>query len=1023
MKMVDSSIKQPVFISMVVLLIVVLGLVSYTRIGVDLLPDISLPIIAITTVDPGVGPEEMESQVTKPIEDAVSSISGIDKVSSTSMEGVSIVIAQFALEKDAQLASTDVREKVAAIRSRLPREIREPLIEKTDFSAAPVVTFNITGRSGRLSMMDLRTVVDDEIKTLVERVDGVGTVKVLGGLEREIHVAVNTDVLNSLGLSIQQVTQAVRAENVNMPAGRVTGKTVDFLVRTNAEFKRIEDLNGVIVASPGGNPVTLRDVATVTDGSKTRQSISRINGNECVSLVVQKQSGTNSVKVADAVKKTIRKNEKRFPDIAFQMAIDESIYVKDSRDDVIKSLIEGAILAGLVVFFSFGDLRNTLITIAGLPVCIIGAFAVMYFAGFTLNVITLLSLSLSVGLLIDDAIVVRENIFRHMEKLGKEPKVAAREGTTEVAMAVTATTFTLVSVFLPVAFATGISGKFFKQFGITVTAAVLISLFEAFTFAPMLSAYFFKKVKRGGQESNKFQRFMETFYDRLGNRYKPVLRWSLGHRKTVIGITLVIFFLSGFLFRFLGTAGQGRGNRPDFNLLIQCASGSSLENTERTVRQIEEVLYKQDEIRDVFSVIGTTDGASDEASINVRLKRQNITKEFQDRLRPMLAGIPGAAITFQESGSLTGAAASSLRQLPIQINLKSGNLSDLTKAGEMVKSAMNTVRGLVDVNSDYRPPKPEIQIRIDRDRASRLGVSTLQVASSMRSMVDGDISSQFRSAEKLIDIRVRAADDIRENLDRLSRAAIPTARGGSVALNQIAKLEVVSGPAQIKRYERTRRISVSANLLKGTPLNEIKVEVEKKLKSLNLPKDVTVEFGGQVEQTAEQFATLFLSLILGVLFVYMILASQFNSFIQPFSIMLALPFSIVGAVLGLLVFNKLFDMTAFIGLIMLMGLVTKNSILLVDYTNILRGRGLKRSDAIVEAGSTRLRPILMTTMAMILGMMPVAFGLGASSDFRAPIGVTIIGGLTSSTILSLVIVPVMYSILDDLVLKLRRKRG
>ena len=1020
MKIVDVSIKQPVFITMVILLLVVLGAVSYTRIGVDLLPDISLPVIAITTVDPGVGPEEIESQVTKPIEDAVSSINGIDKVSSTSMEGVSIVIAQFVLENDAQLAATDVREKVAGIRNILPREIQEPLIEKTDFSAIPVVTYNISSKSGKLSLLDLRTITDDQIKTMVERVDGVGTVTVLGGLEREIQVRVNTDILNSLGLSISQVAQASRAETNNLPAGRVTEKSVDFLIRTNAEFKQVEDLNRVIIASPGGNPVYLNHVAIIKDSYKTRQSISRNNGTECVSLVVQKQSGTNSVKVADAVKTVIRKNDKKFPDIVFQMAVDESVFIKDSRDDVIKSLIAGAILAGLVVLFSFGDLRNTLITIAGLPVCIVGAFAIMYFAGFTLNVITLMSLSLSIGLLIDDAIVVRENIFRHMEKLGKEPRIAAQEGTSEVGMAVTATTFTLVSVFLPVAFATGISGKFFKQFGITVTAAVLISLFEAFTFAPMLSAYFFKKVKRG-QSSNRFQRFMETFYDRLGNRYRPVLRWSLRHRKTVIGIILIVFFISAFLFRFLGTGGTGRGNRPDFNLAVQCDSGSSLENTERTVRRIENILYHRPEIRDVYSVIGTTDGASDMAQINVRLKRQDITKEFQDRLRPLLAGIPGATITFQEAGSLTGAAANNLRQLPIQINLKSSNLSDLTRAGEMVKSAMNAVQGLVDVNTDYRAPKPEIQIRIDRDRASRLGVSTFQIASFMRSMVDGDISSQFRSGEKLIDIRVRAADDIRENLDRLSKAYIPVMKGGSVALSQVARFEVVNGPTQIKRNERTRQIAIAANILKGTPLNEIQAEVVKKLKTLDLPEDVTVEFGGQVEQVVEQFTTLFVSLILGVVFVYMILASQFNSFIQPFAIMLALPFSIIGAVLGLLVFNKLFDMTAFIGLIMLMGLVTKNSILLVDYANVLQRRGVKRSEAIVEAGSTRLRPILMTTLAMILGMLPVAFSIGASSDFRAPIGVTIIGGLISSTILTLIIVPVVYSILEDQVAKRSRK--
>jgi hydrophobe/amphiphile efflux-1 (HAE1) family protein len=1021
MKIVDISIKQPVFITMAILLLVVLGMVSYNRVGVDLMPDITLPIIAVTTVDPGVGPEEIESQITKPIEDAVSSINGIDKVSSTSSDGVSSVIAQFVLEKNAQQAEAEVRDKVSGIRNKLPREIQEPVYNKFDPSDAPVVTYNITSRNDRLSLKDLRTIVDDKIKTLVERVDGVGTVNVIGGLEREIQVSVNTDLLHSLNLSISQVTQAIRAENINLPAGRVTEKSVDFLIRTNAEFKKIGDMNGIVVANPDGNPVYLKDVAEVTDGFKTRRNISRINGVECVTLSIQKQSGTNSVKVADAVRKTIRKNEKNYGDLAFQMTIDESANIKDSRDDVIKSLIEGALLAGLVVFFSFGDIRNTLITIAGLPVCIIATFAVMYFAGFTVNVITLMALSLSIGLLIDDAIVVRENIFRHIEKLGEDPRRAAHEGTTEVGMAVTATTLTLVAVFIPVAFATGIAGKFFKQFGITVSAAVLISLFEAFTFAPMLSAYFFKKVKRG-QSTNRFQHFMETFYDRLSARYRPILRWALGHRMVLMAATVVIFILSAALFGIMGTAGMSRGSRPDFNLAVQCVSGSSLENTEQIVRRIENILYKQEDVQTVFTVIGTSDGSSDEAVINVRLKRLGITKKYQDKLRPLLAGIPGAKITFQESFSTTGAAATALRQMPFQINLKSASLADLTLAAEKVKTVISSVNGLVDVNTDYRVPKPEIQILVDRDRASMLGVNTAQIASIMRSLVDGDVASQYRSEEKLIDIRVHAAEDVRGDLDRLSKVFIPTVKGGSISLDQVARLSMVNGPTQIKRNERTRQIVVAANILKGVPLNEVKKEVEAKLEDLELPKDVAVEFGGQVEQTAEMFASLGLAMALAVLFVYMILASQFNSFVQPFAIMLSLPFSISGAALGLLVFNKLFDMTAFIGLIMLMGLVTKNSILLVDYTNILRKRGMKRSEAIVEAGSTRLRPILMTTLAMILGMTPVAFSIGASSDFRAPIGVTIIGGLITSTMLTLVIVPVVYSILDDIVSKKGSKR-
>jgi HAE1 family hydrophobic/amphiphilic exporter-1 len=610
-----------------------------------------------------------------------------------------------------------------------------------------------------------------------------------------------------------------------------------------------------------------------------------------------------------------------------------------------------------------------------------------------------------------------------MEKLGKEPKVAAYEGTSEVGLAVMATTFTIVAVFVPVAFATGIAGKFFREFGITVAAAVLISLFEAFTFAPMLSAYFFKKSKKGEKKgfSEIFQNMVARFYDTLGDNYRPVLKWAITHRKSMILITTVIFFISMYLFTLLGTGGSPRGDRPDFNIIVQAQSGSSLENTDKIIRQIEEILFKEPEVKDVFSVVGTTDGSSDEASMNVKLKTRTITKQFQDYIRPKLSNIAGASITFQESASLGGAAASTLRQLPIQINLKGTNLENLTKAADIVKYGLKDVQGLVDVNTDYRSPKPEILINIDRDRAMRLGVSTNQIATTMRTFIEGDVASRFRTGEKQIDIRVRVEKDIRENLEKISKIFIST-KNGLVSLSQVADLKISNGPTQIKRMERIRQIIVGANILQGTAINEIKNKIDNKLKTIIMPPDITYTFGGQVEQTGEQFQALFISLILAIIFVYMILASQFNSFLQPFSIMLALPLSIIGAVLALLIANKLFDMVAFIGLIMLMGLVTKNSILLVDYTNVLRKAGKNRFDAIIEAGSTRLRPILMTTMAMILGMIPVAFSFGTSTEFRAPIGFTIIGGLISSTLLTLVVVPVVYTLIDDLAGKLKRSK-
>ena len=1025
MKIADISIKQPVFITMVVLALVVVGGLSYSRLGVDLMPDISLPIVAVTVANPGVGPEEMESQVTKPIEDVLSTINGVDTVSSTSAEGVSMIMSSFALEKDPQLAATEVREKVASIRNSLPREIIEPIINKFDPSATPIVTFAVRSRGGLRSLTEVRSFIEDRIRPEIQQVDGVGSVDIIGGLEREVHVDVDVRRINALGISISQVTQAIRGENLNLPAGRVTEGTRDFLLRTRAEFSGLDEMLGIVVATTGGRPVFLRDIASVQDAFKTKRTISRINGDECIALVVQKQSGTNTVKVADVVNARIAAIRAANPDLDIVTSTDSSTYIKESRDDVINSLVLGILFAALVVFLSFGDLRSTIITVAGLPVCLIAAFAVMSIFGYTVNVITLLALSLSVGLLIDDAIVVRENIFRHMKKLHQDPFKAASDGTSEVGLAVTATTLTLVAVFLPVAFTPGIAGKFFRQFGITVAAAVLISLFEAFTFAPMLSAHFFRASDLSGRKtlSSRLEDLVSRGYDFLGNSYRPILRWSLKHRLTIVVITTLVFALSGYLFRVVGVGGAPRGERAEFNILVQTGSGSSLVETDQAVRRLEAVLKDQREIGDLTTVVGSTDGSSDVASVNVKLKiPSGESHGYQDRLRPLLSGLPGMTMTFQEAGSFGGSAFASLQQMPVQINLKGTDLTDLTKASEDVKAALLTVSGLVDISSDNRPPKPEIQIQVDRERASRLGAGTAVIAGAMRSLVDGDLASKYREGEKLIDIRVRASEDIRESREQLSRINIPLMRGGTITLDQAATLRNVNGPTQIRRSNRTRQIIIGANILRGRALNEITQKVNEALAGVRFPAGVSYEFGGEVEQNREMFANMTISLVLAIVFVYMVLASQFGSFFQPLIIMIALPLSIIGAVLGLLLANKLFDMVAFIGLIMLMGLVTKNSILLVDYTNVLRRRGVARFEAIIEAGSTRLRPILMTTLAMILGMIPVAAGFGSSSSFRAPIGYTIIGGLISSTVLTLVIVPVMYSLLDDAVSKLHKKK-
>ena len=1022
MKLADTSIAQPVFITMLILAIVVLGIVGYSRIAVDLLPDISLPVVAVTTAYPGTAPEEVETQVTKPIEEGVNSLSGVKSVRSTSSEGISVIVVEFEFETEPDKAATDVRNKIASIHGTLPRDIIEPVISKFDPSAAPIISYGVVPRTAEVTLEDLRSITEDKLKPAIERDGGVASVEVVGGREREIRVDVDFDKLHSRSLSILQVSQALKAENLNLPAGRLTEGRHELLLRTQGEFRTINDIARVIVAIQDGVPVYLSDVAAITDGFKDKRVISRLNGKECTIFSVLKQSGTNTVSVAEAVNSEVAKLRNEYPQLELRLSSDESEFIKEAKSDVMLSLVLGAIFASLVVFLSFGDFRNTIITVAGLPVCIIGAFAAMYFLGFSVNVLTLLALSVSVGLLIDDAIVVRENIFRHMEEFSEDPMTAARKGTSEVGLAVTATTLTIVAVFLPVAFATGVAGKFFRQFGITVAVAVLISLFEAFTFAPVLSAYFFHRVEKGRR--TLWGRFVASFaasYNRLNAVYRPALAWSLGHRKTITVTATLLFLGSLALMSVIPTGGSPKGQRPEYNIALEYAPGVSLAEADALTQKFESALRERAEVSDIFAVIGSSDGSSDQAVIHVRLKPGTLkAKDSQDQVRPSLEHIPGAKLTFLEATSFTGAAASALVQLPIQVKVRGTDFAEITRVADEARRLAGAVPGLADLSTNVRPPRPELQILINRDRASQLGVSTAQLATVFRTYIGGDVATKFRRAEKEIDVRVRLDESDRRSLEKLATLYIPTMRGTSVSLSQVATVSFANGPTQINRENRMRQIVVGGNIARGRALGDVTNDVKARLAELSVPSGVEISYSGQSQQMAESFQSLGVSLALAIIFVYMVLASQFGSFLQPVTLMLALPLAILGAAVAILITNQTFDIMAFIGLIMLMGLVTKNSILLIDYINRGRANGMGRFDAVISAGMKRLRPILMTTLALILGMLPVAFAFGTSADFRVSMGVTIIGGLISSTALTLIVVPVVYTIVDDIVAKVRK---
>lgn len=1018
MKLADVSIERPVFATMMILTLIVLGLFSFIKLNIDQFPDVDFPYVTATSVLPGAGPEQMETDVTKKIEDAVNTIGGIDHITSISQEGVSIVIIQFKLEVEGKQAAQDVREKIAAIRADLPTDLKDPVIQRIDPASQPIFTLTV---SGPRSEKEITTYTKNVIKKRLENVPGVGEVDLVGGAEREIRIAVDASKLQAYGLSIQDVIQAVSSSNLEVPAGNLVQGTRQLLLRTMGKYTDVDDFNKVIVATPGGRPVHLSDVAQVIDGVKEQTSLTRVNGTTAVGLNILKQSGSNTVSVAEGINKEIAKIEKEIPiDLKITIARDNSTFIRDSVNDVLFDILYGGLLAIIVVYLFLANLRSTIISAIALPTSIIASFIIMYALNFTLNMVSLMALSLAVGLLIDDAIVVIENIFRHMQQ-GETPIEAAKAATAEIGLAVMATTFTIVAVFVPIAFTPGLVGRFFYQFGITVSVAVLVSLFVAFTLTPMLSSRWLSKADEELDNKGSLLRrglyYFNHFFQILSQKYRKAIAWALRHRKTVVFGSLGIFIMSFFLIGFLGTSFFPTTDQGEFNIAINAAPGSSLEQTSAICATIENALKKQPEVITTLTTIGAGNDPVTKANILVKLVKKNKRKrgveQFMDDMRAELQNIPGANISYGATGGVGGP------QKPVIMSVRGEDMTVLKSIADHVENIVRTTQGAVDVENSLETSKPELRIRIDREKASDLGVNVGLIATTARALVDGYVATKYQEGDEQYDVRVQLRKEDRTSLENVnnltvkSDKTIPNGQNLLVPVNYVADISQSSGPSQVNRFDRQREIRIDANL-SGRLLGEVLGNIEKQTNKLALPPGYSVGVVGQGEMQAESFTNILLSLALAVVFVYIVLAAQFESFTYPFAIMLALPMSLIGAVLGLLVFNSALSMMSMIGVIMLMGLVTKNGILLVDYANVLRDRGLERTEALINAGATRLRPILMTTFAMIFGMMPVAFGVSEGSEFRAPMGQAVIGGLITSTLLTLFVVPVVYSILDDL---------
>jgi hydrophobic/amphiphilic exporter-1 (mainly G- bacteria), HAE1 family len=1012
----DLSIRRPIFASVMMLALVTLGAFSYKRLAVDMFPDVEIPVITIVTKFPGASPESVEREVSKRIEEAVNPIAGVKHVMSTSRESVSTVVVQFQLEVRINEASQEARAKIAAIRGELPQGIEDPIIQKLDFSAMPVVSLAV--RSNALSPRDLTTLVEKRIRRRLENISGVGKVDLVGAAKREVNVNIDPLRLQALGMGIDEVIAGIRSENVNTPLGRLNRNGSEFPLRVSGKPDAVEKFKTMVVAQRTGRPVTLSQVAEVRDGTEEQRSLALVNGLPAVAIDIQKQSGANTVAVVVAVKKEIARLQAELPaGTTIEMVRDASIMIQESVKDVQETLILGGILTIFIVFCFLNSWRSTVITGLTLPISVISSFIVMNFMGMTLNVMTLMALSLAIGLLIDDAIVVRENIVRHLEH-GKDHFEAARIGTSEIGLAVLATTFSIVAVFVPVAFMKGIVGRFFFQFGITVTFAVLVSLFVSFTLDPMLSSRWHDPdIDRTGKRhlvARVLDRFNDWF-DRTADRYRGVIAWALAHRKTVLALAAAAFVGGLLAFFSLKSEFFSEYDRAEFQVNFQTAPDASIDETRNRVDALLAELLKMSEVKHTYATIGAGDtGTVRDGMVYVKLvekkERRRLQDQLQRTLRARLQQIPGIVPSIVEVGRMSG-------EKPLLVNIRGEDIAQLKRYGAELKKEMYKIPGVVDLEVTLEQDIPEFRLTMDRERAADMGVTTNDVVRTLGSLVGGQAVSTYEDEDgDAVDVRVRLPLELRQDPAQVERLRLAVNRGeGSVSLvplSEIVSYNMSNTPSEINRQDLTRQVVISANL-DGLPLGEAMNKVKAIASRMKLVPGYRVVFSGEGEDMVESFGYMAEALLLAVIFVYLILAAQFESFIDPFAIMLSLPLSIVGMAGMLFLTGDTINIMSLIGLIMLMGLVTKNAILLVDYAKVLRARGMGRAEAVITAGRTRLRPIMMTTLAMIFGMLPLALALGAGAEMRAPMARAVIGGLITSTFLTLLVVPVVYTLLDD----------
>jgi HAE1 family hydrophobic/amphiphilic exporter-1 len=1021
----NLSVKRPIFATMMMLALVTLGMFSYRRLPIDMYPDVEIPVLSIVTKFPGASPETVEREVSKRIEEVVNRISGAKHVISISRESLSQVVVEFNLEVKINEASQEARAKINTIRGDLPHDIEEPIIQKLDIGGMPIVSLAV--RSERLSPRDLTTLVEKKVKKRFESISGVGKVDLVGSSKREVNIWIDPIRLEALNMGVDEVIAGLQSENVNTPLGRLNRQTSEYTLRISGKPGEVEQFRSMVIGSRNGRPILLGEVAEVKDGMEEQRSLALINGIPAVSLDILKQSGANTVDVVEKVKKVIGKLQTELPaGTTIELVRDGSIMIRDSVHDVQETLILGGVLTILIVFCFLNSWRSTVITGLTLPISVISSFIVMNFMGMTLNVMTLMALSLAIGLLIDDAIVVRENIVRHLEK-GQDHFTAAREGTSEIGLAVLATTFSIVAVFIPVAYMKGIVGRFFFQFGITVTFAVLVSLFVSFTLDPMLSSRWFDPdIERKGRRKflTRMLDYFNDWFDHMADRYRLVIAWALDHRKAVLVLTTLSFLGGLILFFSLQSSFFPTFDAGEFLVNFKTAPAASIEESRGRSEAVYAILKTIPEIKHTYTTIGAGDtGTVRDVKIYVKLKerkdRGRLQKEIQQEVRKKLLDVPGIIPTVIEAGRMDD-------RKPLLVNIRGDDIALLKKYAAQLKEKIQRISGIVDLEVTLEQDIPEYRLKVDRERAVDTGLMTANIVRTVGALVGGKAVSTYEDQDgDAVNLRVRLPGDWRQDPSQVSRLLLSVQKPGQyptlVPLGGLVSYERSISPSEIDRQDLSRQVVISANL-NNLPLGTAMKKVKEASETMKMAPGYQVVFSGEGEDMMESFGYMAEALILAVVFVYLILASQFESFIDPLAIMLSLPLSLVGMAGMLFLTGDTINIMSLIGLIMLMGLVTKNAILLVDFAKVLRSRGMERTEAIITAGRTRLRPIMMTTLAMIFGMVPLALALGAGSEMRAPMARAVIGGLITSTFLTLLVVPVVYSLLDDFSQWFRRRR-